>query len=54
MQNVNFQEDVAILHTARETMAMLREAIPTRLILGSGDLSRFYFPRFFFVWMPEI
>ena len=50
-----FQQDEKFSqHTARETKAMLREAIPGRLISGSGDLSRFDFARLFFVRMPEI
>ena len=38
MQNFYFQRDGAAPHTARETMAMLREAFPDRLIYGSGDM----------------
>ena len=39
MQNMWFQQDGATPHTARETMAILTEAFPGRLISRNGDIS---------------
>lgn len=38
LQNFWFQQDGATCHTARETVAHLRDVFPTKLISKNGDI----------------